>query len=291
VELQQFSNMGHPLVNVIGKRIYKNAPEVPWIIIGAHYDSRPTTPTLDRSMLQGTNDNASGVGLLMELAQAVNSLPTEHTIKFIAFGAEEVGLKGSAYYANNMTKSEINKTLFMTNFDSIVFGDFMYFHAGTPAAADVLPEWGFARDMALDIANDLGIEVYTNPGLNPHYPAGTGCCSDQVSFEQLMPILVGESTNWNIGELDGYTQTTSPLVPEGATWHDPTYDSLEFISANFSEWLEERPRDYSMIMQTLLVEANNLNAPVQQQTPEPRTILALGVVIALASTQRKKIKH
>ncbi len=256
------------------------------IILGAHYDTAPTNSSIDRSSLQGTNDNASGVGLLMELAEAVNNLNTEHTIKFIAFGAEEVGLQGSKYYANNMNNSEINSTLFMTNFDSIVFGDFMYFHAGIPAAVDDRPSWGFARDMALEIASNLGIAAYTNPGLNPDYPAGTGCCSDQVSFEQLMPILVAESTNWNIGDLDGYTQTSSSLVPGGATWHNPTFDNLDFITNNFPEWLEERPRDYSRIMQRLLVEANDINTPLQQ-VPEPNLIVGMAIAFAFTAGQRK----
>jgi Zn-dependent M28 family amino/carboxypeptidase len=104
------------------------------IIIGAHYDTRPSSQTIDRTQLQGTNDNASGVGLLMELAEAINSLNTSHTIKFIGFGAEEVGLIGSKFYVNNMSTLEINNTLFMVNFDSIVFGDYMYFHAGVPCA-------------------------------------------------------------------------------------------------------------------------------------------------------------
>jgi len=255
------------------------------IIVGAHYDTSPSTATIDRTQLQGTNDNASGVGLLMELAEAINSLNTTHTIKFIGFGAEEVGLRGSRFYANNMSQSEINNTLFMTNFDSIVFGDYMYFHAGVPAAT--LPGWGFARDLVLDIASDLGIDVYTNPGLNAEYPAGTGCCSDHVSFENLMPILVGEATNWLIGDLDGYTQTSSPLVPGGATWHDQQYDSLEFIKGNFLGWIEERTSKYSQIMQALLVEANSLNDPVQS-VPENNMVWGIALATAFLLCQRKK---
>jgi len=37
------------------------------IILGAHYDTAPSSATLDRSALEGTNDNASGVGVLLEL--------------------------------------------------------------------------------------------------------------------------------------------------------------------------------------------------------------------------------
>lgn len=255
------------------------------IIIGAHYDTRPSSPTIDRTLLQGTNDNASGVGLLLELAEAINSLNTIHTIKFIGFGAEEVGLKGSQFYASNMSRSEINNTLFMTNFDSIVFGDYMYFHAGVPAAT--LPDWGFARDLALEVAGDLGIDVYTNPGLNEEYPAGTGCCSDQVSFENLMPVLVAEATNWLIGDLDGYTQTASPLVPGGANWHDQDYDSLEFINDNFPGWIEDRTSKYSQIMQTLLVEANSLKSPVQA-VPESSMIWGIALATGFLLWYKKK---
>jgi hypothetical protein len=184
-----------------------------------------------------------------------------------------------------MSTLEINNTLFMVNFDSIVFGDYMYFHAGVPSAT--LPGWGFARDLALDIASDLSIDVYTNPGLNADYPAGTGCCSDHVSFENLMPILVAEATNWLIGDLDGYTQTSSPLVPGGATWHNQEYDSLEFINDNFSGWIEERTSKYSQIMQALLLEANSLNQPLQS-VPENNLLGGIALAAAFLLYHRKK---
>lgn len=252
------------------------------IILGAHYDTRPSSPSLDRSQLQGTNDNASGVGLIMELGEVINSIDTQHTIKFIAFGAEEVGLKGSAYHADNMSQTEINNTLFMANFDSIVFGDQMYFHAGKPAAER--PEWGWVRDKALDIAKDLDIEVLTNPGLNSEYPKGTGCCSDQESFEEKMPVLVAEATNWFIGDLDGYTQTSNPIVPGGATWHDPVYDSLEFIEENFPGVIEERTENYSQIMQVLIKEVNEEVNPI----PEPTTVIGTSLAVFLSGWWKRK---
>jgi Zn-dependent M28 family amino/carboxypeptidase len=47
----------------------------------------------------GASDNASGVAVLMELAEAMQHHPLEHLkISFIAFGAEEFGLLGSNNY-------------------------------------------------------------------------------------------------------------------------------------------------------------------------------------------------
>ncbi|PSF37292.1 hypothetical protein C7H19_11280 [Aphanothece hegewaldii CCALA 016] len=246
------------------------------IIIGAHYDTAPSSATIDRSALQGTNDNSSSVGLIVELAERFSMIPTQHTLTFLAFGAEEVGLKGSSYYANNMSSNEIENTIAMLNFDSIVFGDYMYFHAGLNAADD--PALGWVRDQALDIAADLGIDARTNPGLNEEYPAGTGCCSDQESFETLVPsipILVAEATNWEIGDLDGYTQTSNPIVPGGATWHNPQYDNLTFINTYFPGLIEERTSNYSQIVTTLLSDLTSV--------PEPSSILGLGVAVGVAS--------
>jgi hypothetical protein len=141
--------------------------------------------------------------------------------------------------------------------------------------------------LALDIASDLGIDVYTNPGLNAQYPAGTGCCSDHVSFEKLMPILVGEATNWLIGDLDGYTQTSSPLVPDGEIWHNQEYDNLAFINGNFPGWIDDRTSKYSQIMQALLVEANSFNQPLQS-VPENNLVGGIALAAAFLLYHRKK---
>jgi Zn-dependent M28 family amino/carboxypeptidase len=77
VELQQFSSMGHPLVNIIGKRVVKNSPEIPLVIIGAHYDTRLVAnrdpdPHLRTQVVPGANDGASGVAVLLELARVIS---------------------------------------------------------------------------------------------------------------------------------------------------------------------------------------------------------------------------
>ena len=66
------------------------------ILIGAHYDTVRGSP--------GANDNASGVAVLLELSRLFNSLPTEITIRFVAFVNEEapfffLSSQGSRIYA------------------------------------------------------------------------------------------------------------------------------------------------------------------------------------------------
>lgn len=267
--------------NVVAERTGSSGKQ---IIVGAHYDTEITDNTIDRSNLQGTNDNASGVGVSLELAQRLDN--TNNTVKFVFFGAEEVGLVGSDYYASNMSQDEINNTIVAVNLDSLIVGDKMYFHAGRPAATN--PTLGQYRDLALGIAQEKGISAETNPGLNSEYPKGTGCCSDLESFENLVPVLAVESTNWDIGELDGYTQTSNPNVPGGATWHDPATDNLEFINATFPGLIEERASNYTQILDTFIDRLDPEVAAVPEPTSVFGTILGIGLLLRRKSSRKKK---
>lgn len=62
------------------------------LVIGAHYDARPSGG-------QGADDNASGVGGLMEIARAIDADPLPITVRIVAFSFEEVGLVGSQVMA------------------------------------------------------------------------------------------------------------------------------------------------------------------------------------------------
>src|SRR3990172_5301330 len=72
VGIQDNQSMGHPVRNIIAKRGIGQ----PWIIIGAHYDSRmladqDTDPEGKTKPVPGANDGASGVAVLMELARVL----------------------------------------------------------------------------------------------------------------------------------------------------------------------------------------------------------------------------
>jgi len=61
------------------------------LILGAHYDTVPGSP--------GADDNASAVAVLLEVGRNIQAVPFGPTVKLIAFGLEEYGYIGSAYYA------------------------------------------------------------------------------------------------------------------------------------------------------------------------------------------------
>lgn len=54
------------------------------LVVGAHYDSAGGTGS------PGANDNASGVGVVLELARIFRNNENAYTLIFVAFGAEEI---------------------------------------------------------------------------------------------------------------------------------------------------------------------------------------------------------
>ncbi len=88
-------------------------PENIWIV-DAHFDS---TNGVDSSELApGAVDNASGVVIVMQTLFALSQYTFSDTIRFILFDAEEVGLIGSGYHAEQASGRSENIIL-MFNLD------------------------------------------------------------------------------------------------------------------------------------------------------------------------------
>jgi len=188
----------------------------PLIIIGAHYDARIEGA--------GADDNASGVAVMLEVAQRIAKYKTPYNLVFVAFGAEEspAGEEGSAHYVAQMSKRDTKRAIVMINFDSLIVGDKLYVHAGFNKKT-------WARDRMLRLIKRYRLPIGTQPGWNPAYPAGLSPdgFSDYSSFNQAgIPIVAFESTNWEIADLDGYTQTEL----HGSFWHTPN-DTLKAIES------------------------------------------------------------
>jgi Zn-dependent M28 family amino/carboxypeptidase len=96
-----------------------------YVVYSAHWDHLGRDPRLKGDQIfNGAHDNASGTAALVELAQAFAALPErdrpKRTMLFLAVTAEEKGLLGSRYYAQNPLYP-LNKTLADINMDGIQF--------------------------------------------------------------------------------------------------------------------------------------------------------------------------
>jgi len=110
-EIQQAQMMGHPISNIIGKK----GEGKPWIILGAHYDSRliadkDPNPANRNLPVPGANDGASGVAILLELARTLPDLDME--IWLVFFDAEDNGnipgwdwILGSNAFVQQLTRA------------------------------------------------------------------------------------------------------------------------------------------------------------------------------------------
>jgi putative aminopeptidase FrvX len=84
------------------------------IVVGAHYDHVPAGA--------GVVDNWSGASLLPSLYYSIAGAPRRHTFIFIGFTGEELGLKGSHYYVDHLSRDERSEIHAMVNMDSLGLG-------------------------------------------------------------------------------------------------------------------------------------------------------------------------
>jgi len=130
------------------------------VVISSHHDSVAVAP--------GANDNASGISITLELARILKTIPTETEIRFITFGAEEVGLVGSAHYVEQLPKDEINRIVANFNLDMV----------GSKDAGDlILQTTNNKPNLVTDLAQAASTKLNGEPT-----PYNQGESSDHVSF-------------------------------------------------------------------------------------------------------------
>lgn len=97
--------------NIIAETPGGNPDQV--IVVGAHLDSVSRGP--------GINDNGSGSATILEVAEtmAAQERDVRNKIRFVWWGAEELGLLGSNYYVSQLSAAERAKIVLNLNFDMI----------------------------------------------------------------------------------------------------------------------------------------------------------------------------
>src|ERR1019366_6041826 len=108
--------------NVVGKLVGSDPRALDeYLIYTAHWDHLGTGPPIKGdSICNGAMDNASGVAGILELAKAFKALPVapRRSVLFMAVTAEEKGLLGARYYAENPLYP-LDKTVADLNIDGL----------------------------------------------------------------------------------------------------------------------------------------------------------------------------
>ncbi len=173
VIVQQFSVKAYDGALLYGKNIIGifNPEQKKRILLGAHWDSRPyadhdPNPANRRTPIDGANDGASGVGVLLEIARQLSIKKADIGIDIIFFDTEDYGppqdnnrnydgefwCLGSQHWANYPHTADYNAR-FGILLDMVGGKNAIFTHEGTSRyyAPDILSKvWNIAQQMGYD---------------------------------------------------------------------------------------------------------------------------------------------
>jgi Zn-dependent M28 family amino/carboxypeptidase len=170
-----------------------------FLIYNAHWDHLGRDERLKGDQIfNGAADNAAGVAVLLELAQAMKALPSaqqpKRSVLFLAVTAEEKGLLGSRYYAQNPLYP-LQQTVGVINMDG----------ANPFGRTSDLEVVGFGAttidDLALAVAKEQGREL--KPDSHPE--RGGYYRSDHFEFAKVgVPAFYPKSGKLFLGQPADY---------------------------------------------------------------------------------------
>lgn len=144
-----------PSVNLIATQ-GELEPGAPWLAVGAHLDTVPLAP--------GAEDNASGIGVLLAVAEALQDTRSRLPVVLIAFGSEEPRGEGDAHhhygsraYVASLTPPQRQSLRGMVSMDRVGVGDVL--PVGTPA-----DEPTALTDALVAAARRAGVETVLDTG-------------------------------------------------------------------------------------------------------------------------------
>jgi Zn-dependent M28 family amino/carboxypeptidase len=100
-------------ISVIGRKD-GSKPELPGIVVGAHYDHIADCP--------GADDNASGTAAVLELARVLGTQTWERSLTVACWDEEETGLHGSRAWVDAAVADGRTFALYL-NFDAMAYTD------------------------------------------------------------------------------------------------------------------------------------------------------------------------
>ena len=130
--------------------------ESPWgeegrtVMIGAHLDSVPEGP--------GINDNGSGSATVLEIALQMSRLEIEprNRVRFAFWGAEELGLLGSRYYVEHLSREKTGDIAAYLNFDMVGSPNFVRnVYDGPDATEEVFTDYFDSRGIRVEVNSAL----------------------------------------------------------------------------------------------------------------------------------------
>lgn len=136
---------------------------------------------LDSIFGAGMLDNASGSTTILEIALKLAKTSTSNRLRYIWFGGEEIGLLGSTYYTEHLTKDQLKLIAFDLDADVTATPNYDIYVADPATSCNVrffppnvVPDSKFATQLWSDYFKPKGVTVLSAPFGN--------CGTDSNSF-------------------------------------------------------------------------------------------------------------
>ncbi|EPE10885.1 aminopeptidase y [Ophiostoma piceae UAMH 11346] len=232
------------------------------IMVGGHSDSVAEGP--------GINDDGSGSITLLEVATQLSRYNVSNCVRFGWWAAEEEGLLGSDYYAENLTPEENLKIRAFLDYDMLASPNFVYqvynsVDSENPAGSEAL--------------RNLYIDFYTQHGLNYTLVPFDGR-SDYDGF-----IRAGIPASGIATGAEGVKTEEEALIFGGTAgaWYDPCYHQLcdDTKNVNLTAWE----------INSKLVAHSVATYAVSFEGFPNRTLDSISTRSASAYNQRTKYRH
>ena len=229
------------------------------IVVGAHYDSMPTS---------GVDDNGSGVAVLLELAKRFHDIETPCTLQFVFFDTEEYPhYAGSScfVYTYLIPNNMLENILCCINVDSVGAGDRLYGYGGEyDENGKLTREWVY--DEANLIAKELGIDLYTLPEEVEEFQSPTRLLgSDSYYFAvEKIPYLYMEASLWCNDDGTGgndethltchYQTANEAFAATGGQVMHTAFDDLDILNELLPGRIQKNLHDASAILTGMLLD-------------------------------------
>ena len=177
---------------------------------------------LDAIYGSGILDNATGSAAILDIAQKMKTVVPRNKLRFIWFGGEELGLLGSRYYVNTLSKTNLSHIFY--DLDADVFGTpNPVIGILDPAAADLFSgtvSTTFPANVyePSKISAQQSIDFFNSRGLNHELvsPAGTDAFTFNMAGIPASGMLTGQNcckTQADVDLFGGYTGNFEGNIP------------------------------------------------------------------------------
>lgn len=242
--------------NIIGNSVIAVHPgkEPQQIVIMAHLDTWIPLSDKDRDKnlgglsLQGVDDNASGLGVMLELAERLRNVPTRYSIRFIATSGKQLDAAGANSVLQRMSQEELKNTLLVINLDSLIVGEKLTFitSASTPIAVRKL-----SRDKAVALAHQFAIPVAIQSDILS--PKESHFYRDIALFDHAgIPVLSVSAGRVTKKQYQPQQRAVSKAFPEGTAHHQAARDNMQYLDKWLPGRIKQRTRDSVRIMLPLV---------------------------------------